>query len=114
MSAYAEPRQAPLRRQRALALLRRPLAGGVLWIAVLGGLLAGVVAINVLVLRLNVELDELGRTRAELKADVARLQSRLSSAAAAARIERDARERLGLVAADPETTAYVRLVPGTK
>ena len=31
--------------------------GGVLWIAVIGALLAGVVAVNVLVLRLNVQLD---------------------------------------------------------
>ena len=41
--------------------------GGVVWIVVVAVLLAGVVAINVLVLRLNVELDDLRRTRAELQ-----------------------------------------------
>jgi cell division protein FtsL len=83
--------------------------GGVLWILVLGALLAGVVAVNVLVLQLNVSLDELGRERAGLMADNARLRSHLSSASANARIERQAAEQLGLVQADPAETTYVRI-----
>ncbi len=56
---------------RRVRVGRGAFTGGVLWIVVIGSLLAGVVAINVLVLRLNVELDDLRRTRAELKADIA-------------------------------------------
>jgi len=86
--------------------------GSVLWILVLGALLGGVVAVNVLVLQLNVRLDESGRERAELKADIARLRSHLSSTAASARIERQARQ-LGLVQADPAATTFVPLVDDT-
>lgn len=91
---------------------RRPrlLAGGVLWIVLFAGLLAGVVAVNVAVLRLNLELDRVGRERSQLKADVARIQSELSSAAATARIERAARDD-GLVPADDGTTVIVTLDP---
>ena len=87
----------------------RLLAGGVLWIVLFASLLAGVVAVNVSVLRLNLELDRAGRDRSELKADVARLRSELSRAAATSNIERTARTELGLVPADPETTIYLRL-----
>lgn len=87
----------------------RPLAGGVVWIVVLGVLLAGVVAVNVAVLQLNVQLGRLGRERVQLRADNASLSARLSSAGAAARIETEARGRLGLVPADPDTTSYVQL-----
>ena len=83
--------------------------GGVVWIVVLAVFLAGVVAVNVAVLQLNVRLDELGRERVQLRADTARLRSQLSSAAAAARIASLARTRLGLVRADPATTSYVSL-----
>ena len=85
------------------------LAGGVLWIVLFAVLLAGVVAVNVNVLRLNVELDRVGRERDELKADIAGLRSELSSASATARIERLARRSSGSRLADPETTIYVRL-----
>ena len=106
--AAAHPR--PKRRPRAAA--RRPLAGGVLWIAAIAILLAGVVAINVAVLQLNVRLDVLGRERVQLRDDNARLRSELSSAGANVRIENQARTRLGLVEADPDMTSYVDLVPG--
>jgi cell division protein FtsL len=116
MSTLAESAriEAPVARRRSRAhraARRRPVAGAVLWIVALGVLLAGVVAINVAVLQLNVRLDELGRDRAQLRADAARLSSRLSSAAANARIEHDAQERLRLVLADPTTTEYVELRP---
>jgi cell division protein FtsL len=85
--------------------------GGVVWIVVLAVLLAGVVAVNVAVLQLNVRLDELGRERVQLRADTNRLSSQLSSASANARIESQARTRLGLVQADPALTYHVQLVP---
>ena len=110
MTSYAEharPR-APARRERRA---RRSTAGGVAWIVVLAVLLAGVVAVNVAVLRLNVRLDRESQRRIELQDDIARLQSQLSSAAASARVLREARVKLGLVPADPATTTYVRLAP---
>jgi cell division protein FtsL len=61
------------------------------------------------VLRLNVELDKVGRDRDALKADIAGLRSGLSSASATARTERLAEKELGLRLADPDTTVYVRL-----
>lgn len=98
-------------RSRAEATGRRPVLGGVVWIGVIALLAAGVVAMNVLLLQLNVGYDDLGRERAQLKADIAHLESQLSSAAANARIARQAQEHLGLVEADPETTTYVTIAP---
>ncbi len=108
MSAVAESARVGRARPRG-ASRPRLLGGGVVWIVLFATLLAGVVAVNVTVLRLNLELDEVGRERSELRADVANLRSELSSAAATARIERLATKELGLTQADPETTTYVRL-----
>ena len=57
MSTIAQP--AP----RRLRVGRSAFTGGVFWILVVAVLLAGVVAINVLVLRLNVQLDDLRTPR---------------------------------------------------
>ena len=105
MSTIAEAQAAP----RRARLPQAGFSGAVVWIVAVGLLLAGVVAINVLVLRLNVELDELRRSRAELKADIATTRAQLSSASANARIESEAATKLGLVAADPNATTYVPL-----
>ncbi len=107
--------EAPLRRQRPAARPRkreRPkhrVAGGALWIVLVAALLAGVVAMNVAVLRLNVASDKIARQRAALLAKNAELKSQLSSAAATARIQSLAHNRLGLVPADPDQTVYIRL-----
>jgi cell division protein FtsL len=90
---------------------RSRLTGGVIWIAVLAVLLTGVVALNVAVLRLNMRYDKLGRTKVDLVAKNAELQSQLSSAAATERIQQQARSQLGLVAANPDTTKYIQLNP---
>ena len=95
----------------AKAVPRRRAFGGVAWIVLFGILLAGVVAINVAVLQLNVQLGKLGTERVQLRADTARLRSQLSSAGAAAQIESQAKARLGLVRADPTTTSYLELPP---
>ena len=94
---------------RRIRVARGAFTGGVLWIAAIATLLAGVVAINVLVLRLNVDLDDLRRTRAELKAEIATTRAQLSSASSNARIETEAASKLGLVEADPNATTYLRL-----
>jgi cell division protein FtsL len=109
MSAIAQPATSVSRPARTRARRHALGGGGVVWILLLGVLLAGVVAVNVVVLQLNVQLDELGRERAELKADAARLRSHLSSASGKARIEKQAAERLGLVAANPEAITHVRI-----
>ena len=116
-TARAEPQPLPRRRRPPRAVTKagpkqkaRPF-GGVVWIVVLAALLAGVVAVNVAVLQLNVRLDELGRERAELRADTKRLSSQLSSASASARIESQARAKLGVEEADPELTYHVQLGP---
>jgi len=84
------------------------MTGGVVWIVVVAALLAGVVAMNVAVLRLNVEYDRLGHEKVGLVADNAALSAELSSSASTARIESAARER-GLVPAGSDQTTYVTL-----
>ena len=110
--AVEKRRRGPRGRPRRTA--RGRLGGGVAWIVVVGALLAGVVAVNVLVLQLNVRLDRLGGERAQLKADNARLRATLSSASSSLRVATQARTKLGLRQADPLLTEYVRLVPGEK
>jgi cell division protein FtsL len=108
----ARPRRLPGTRSAVRAKVRP--FGGVVWIVVLAVLLAGIVAVNVAVLQLNVRLDELGRERIQLRADTNRLSSQLSSASANARIEAEARTKLGLVPADPELTFHVQLAPARR
>jgi len=108
-AARAERASAPRARVAARAQPQRRVTGGVLWIAIVAVLLAGVVAMNVTVLRLNMTLDRLGRERANLRADNAQLFSQLSSAAAAGRIQALAIKRLGFVPATSEQTTYVQL-----
>ncbi len=79
------------------------------WIVLLAFLLAGVVAVNVAVLRLNLQLDEAGRERTELSTEIQRLRSDISSAAATTRIERLAEGELGLYEVQPEDTTYIQL-----
>ena len=100
---------AAARRSEKARARPRLLSGGVVWIVLFGCLLAGVVAVNVAVLRLNLELDGVSRERTQLKADLATLSAGISSAAATARIERAARDDLGLVLADPNEMVYVTL-----
>ena len=108
MSTVAQAARAP--RARAASRQRTwALGGGVVWILVLASLLAGVVAVNVAVLRLNLQLDGTGSERTELKTDIARLRSEISSAAATTRIERLAEGELGLVEVEPEDTTYIQL-----
>ena len=90
---------------------RSRLTGGVIWIGVLAFLLAGVVALNVAVLRLNMRYDKLGRMKVDLTAQNADLESRLSSGAAMQKIQQQARSQLGLVAANPDSTKYIQLSP---
>ena len=110
-AARAEESPAPALRAPAPRVVRRErrVTGGVLWIGLIAVLLAGVVATNVAVLRLNMKLDQLGRERADLKAQTAALSSQLSSAASAPRIQSLAAKQLGLVQASPDQMHYLTL-----
>jgi cell division protein FtsL len=88
---------------------QRRLAGGIVWIVLVAALLAGVVALNVAVLRVNLRLDELGQKRAKLRAENAALASKLASASSTALIQKLAAEQLGAQPALPEQTTYVAL-----
>lgn len=106
--------EAPARTRRGprVVAAHRPinaLRNGVTWIALVGLLLAGVVALNVAVLQLNVRLDKLSRERVSLRAKNAVLSSQLSSANASPRVQALAHKRLGLVPAAPDDTMYVVL-----
>jgi hypothetical protein len=96
------------RRERTRKQLagRRHLAGGVAWIVAVAVLLAGIVAVNVAVLRLNLDLDSANRVRGQLKADNAALAAKLASAKRTSQIVSGAP---GLTQADPTTISIVTL-----
>ena len=100
----SKPRGAPRRPARS-----RGVTGGAVWIVFVAVLLTGVVALNVAVLRLNVQLDQLAREKRELRAGNNELASQLAAVEASGRIETLARTRLGLVPAQPDQTTYVTL-----
>jgi cell division protein FtsL len=83
--------------------------GGILWIAASGILLAGVVFVNVAVLRLNLSLDSTNSERTRLRADNQLLQSQLSSKLASSNIESRAAKEYGLTYVDPSEYTYVYL-----
>jgi len=109
--AVAEPlarpriRAQPRRRREQQARAR----GGILWIAVSGILLAGVVFVNVAVLRLNLALDGVNSDRVKLRAENAALQSLLSSKLRAGVIQTQAGRQLGLQYQDPSEYGYLNL-----
>ncbi len=72
-------------------------------------LLTGVVALNVAVLRLNMQLDRLGQERTQLRAENAALSSQLSSAVAAPKVQALAHHRLGVVPAAVDKVTYLDL-----
>jgi cell division protein FtsL len=118
--AVAAPQPRPSRRAQPVArkkstakrpVAQRRVANGVVWIVAVAIVLAGVVALNVAVLRANLRIDELSQKRTELRARNAMLESRLATAAATARIEQSAARDLGLRPADPARTFYVPMAP---
>jgi hypothetical protein len=98
-ASHAQVVAEPLARSRARrkARPRARARGGILWIAVSGILLAGVVFVNVAVLRLNIQLDSANTQRVRLRAENAALQSQLASALGSQRIQAQAHSQDGLV-----------------
>jgi type II secretory pathway component PulJ len=72
-------------------------------------LLAGIVAVNVAVLRANVAVHQLDQKAAQLQAKNQALASQYSAAIAAPRVEAAAR-KLGLVPAPASDTGYLDLL----
>ena len=104
------PRTKTAPRGRTRRKAKSGVAGGLVWIVVAGVLLAGIVALNVAVLRLNVKLDRLNNESAQLRADNATLGAKLSAAASSSRIQALAKAH-GFVPADPMTVGFVDLTP---
>ena len=78
MAAVTQPLARPRTRSRARKARAR---GGILWIAIGGILLAGVVFVNVAVLQLNLRLDSANAERTKLMAENARRLYRLGDGA---------------------------------
>jgi hypothetical protein len=102
-ASRASTRVRSVRKRRAG---RRFLAGGVVWIVTVAVLLAGVVAVNVAVLRLNLSLDSANHQRNQLRADIAADEAKLASAKRTGNIVQGAP---GLVAADQSATTIIDL-----
>jgi cell division protein FtsL len=105
----ARSRPRPKARAKATRSPRARVAGGAAWIGLVAVLLAGVVALNVAVLRLNVQLDGLSEERARLRAENAELSSQIARKAQAGRIQMLARGRLGLEPAEAGQWTYLDL-----
>ena len=91
--APALPARARPPRAHRRGLPRRRLAGGVAWIAVVAVLLTGIVALNVAVLRLNLELDDLSSKRTQLRTENAELRAQAAIVAVPETIRADAHEQ---------------------
>ena len=99
----ARPRAAPRRRTEG-----RRLTGGIVWISLFAVLLAGVVALNVAVLRANIALNNENQKQLQLQSENQTLASLVSSAGSSLRIQQAA-HRLGLVPAQASDTSYLNL-----
>jgi cell division protein FtsL len=104
LPAPTRPRARPKPKPRAKRNVepRRRVAGGVVWIGLVAALLAGVVALNVAVLRLNIRLDQTQSERNQLRADNAQLNTEIAAKAASGRILGLASGQLGLRPANPD------------
>ncbi|HVU77431.1 MAG TPA: cell division protein FtsL [Gaiellaceae bacterium] len=108
--AVAEPIPRPRPRTRTRKRVRRASArGGILWIAIGGILLAGVVFVNVAVLQLNLRLDSANAERSKLLAENAALQTQYAQLISSPRVSAAATKQLGLVYKDPSQYGYVDL-----
>jgi cell division protein FtsL len=101
------PRAAPAASKRRVRA-GRPVGGWIVWISVFAVLLAGIVAVNVAVLRANIDMNKLNQQTTQLQEQNAALASQVSAASSSLRIEAAAR-RLGLVPAPAADTSYVNL-----
>jgi cell division protein FtsL len=107
-ATVAQPVARPRPRRRTRAGHGRA-RGGILWIAIGGILLAGVVFVNVAVLQLNLRLDSANAERSKLIADNAALQTQYARLTSSPRLYAAATTRLGLTYEDPSQYVFVDL-----
>jgi hypothetical protein len=81
------------------------------WIAVLGALLFGIVALNVVSLSLSAGSGLIGQQVAELERENSALRAELAEGLSASRVEGEA-QRLGLAVPDPENVGYLTVEDG--
>lgn len=103
-SEQAAPRAVPRRRVRP----RRMTAGGAVWVVVLAALLGGIVALNVAALRDSIDVNRLQAHAQQLQDENRLLRNQVTNLSSPTSIG-VAAQKLGMVAADPNTTKYVRL-----
>jgi cell division protein FtsL len=106
-AVVAEPVARPRRRSRRRTRARA--RGGILWIAIGGILLAGVVFVNVAVLQLNLRLDSANADRAKLLGDTADLQAQYSRLLSSPRVTAAALKQYGLSYQDPTDYGHINL-----
>jgi cell division protein FtsL len=110
----ADVRSAPVRaaRRRGRARSGPRIGRSVVWIAVVGTLLAGIVALNVAVLQLRIQRGRIGSEIAKIEAENGGLRAELSTARAVGRVESIARSQLGLV--ESADRIYLKLRPASR
>jgi cell division protein FtsL len=104
----AERRATPARPKRKPT--QRRVRAHIVWMILFALLLAGVVAINVAVLRAHVAVSQLDQQRAQLQAQNQALQSQLAEASSVPRVEAAA-HRMGMVLASAGDMSYLVLHP---
>ena len=102
-----QPRERSPSARRPRARRGPRIGRSVMWIGVVGALLAGIVALNVAVLQLRVERGQIGSQIAKIRAENEGLRAELSTAASVSRVEDVGRSQFGLVDAGDRT--YLRL-----
>ncbi len=117
-AAVAEPARSPARKRSGDRPHPRPrprrrparlrVRGHIVWMTAFALLLAGVVGVNVAVLRAHVAVTRLENEQAQLLARNEALSSQLSAASSVPEVEAAAR-RLGLVPASGPATTYLDL-----
>jgi cell division protein FtsL len=108
-ASVAEPAARPRPRAKSRRRSKARARGGILWIAIGGILLAGVVFVNVAVLQLNLRLDSANADRAKLLADNATLQAEYSRLVSSPRISAAATKQYGLTYQDPTEYGHINL-----
>ena len=115
--ATRRPARRTAQRQRPAGTVRsqrrpaqRRIRAHIVWMILFALLLAGVVAVNVAVLRAHASVSKLDQKRARLEAKNQALRSALSAANSAPRVEAAAR-KLGYAPASAGNTSYLDLTP---
>lgn len=108
----APERPAPQARSRRRHVHRR-VRGHIVWMTAFAVMLAGVVAINVAVLRANVAVNRLDDRIAQLQNENQALAAQDSAANSAPQIEKAA-HKLGLVQAPAQDTTYLDMRRGPR